>query len=489
MPGVSVTTDIRQGAGGGDAVPSSTFFIVGTAERGPTDKAVLIRTTLEFERIFGQDNANHTLHKHVRTFFEEGGSRCYVARVAEGGTAATVDLLNDDDDVVATLTAVGVGSAYNAASGGVSITVEAGNNTSKKRIRAYLDGDLIWKSNDLGTRSEIVAAINANIGDLVTATSGATDELPVNDDYDLAGGTAASGENAADFIAGLDLFGYELGTGAVAMPGQPFSTSTVGTDLIAHCVANNRIALLAAAQATTDANLITAVSTWYDDDDTDRAAIYFPWVTIPDGVGGTHSISPESFVAAARARAHTEFGPWRPGAGSIASARYVNGLSLPDGVTYTRAAADALHDAQINTLRVVNGAVRVYGASTLSDDVDNWRFISYRDSVNYIVGRIEEVLEPYVFASIDGRGGIFAEVQATVQALLDPIAAQGGLFALVGPDGVAIDPGYSIQVDNVINTVATLAEGKIFVNVGLRLSAVSEMVNVTIYKSGLTTAV
>lgn len=489
MPGVTVTTDVRQGAGGDDVAPSSTFFVAGTAERGPSDVSTLIRSTAEFEKYYGGYNASFTLHQHVRTFFEEGGTRCYVARVTNSnGSDADVTLV-DGASSVAVVTSIGKGAAYND----LTISVVDGYAASTRRLIATLDGVVIWRSIDLANGTEVVAAINNNLSHLVTAAAGAVTTLPDLGDYDLTGGADPSGEAAVNFCDALDVFGYELGAGAVAIPGQDFDTvvgpTSVGELIIAHCAANNRIALLAASATDDDNDLAASVPAWYSKPDADRAALYYPWVKIPDGVGGTMDISPESYVAGARARAHVANGPWKPGAGEVAVARYVSGLALPVGVTMTRAFADNLDSYQVNTIRVVADTIRVYGANTLSGDVINWRFITYRDAINSIVGDIEDALEQYVFTLIDGRGGVFAEVDATIRGLLEPISLQGGLYPLTDAVGNQIDAGYSVVVDTTNNTVADLAEGKLAVQVGLRVSPIGDTINVTIYKSGLTAAV
>ena len=69
MPGVVVTTAVRTGPNGANIAPSSTFFVCGSAERGPTDVAKLITSTSDFEEIYGTYSSSYTLHQHVRTYF------------------------------------------------------------------------------------------------------------------------------------------------------------------------------------------------------------------------------------------------------------------------------------------------------------------------------------------------------------------------------------------------------------------------------------
>lgn len=502
MPGVSVTTNIRQGASGEDIVPSSTFFVAGTAPRGPADEAVMILSTADFEKVYGKYDAATTLHAAVRTFFAEGGTRCYVARAVDGGDEATVTLVNGSDNFVV-VTSVGVGTSYED----IDIVVADGYGADTVRISVVDDGTVVWRSGDLATCAAIVSALNANVGYLVTATLGgdAGDGTGVGDanlpsflTFTLGGTAADSDAVDADAIADAidDLFGADFGPGAVAAPGVPYDAQPdddedvviFGERLLAHCAANRRIALLAPENTTDADDLKGDVPDWYGKENAEYGAIYFPWVQIPDGLGGTIEVSPEAYVAGARARAHTHTGPWKPGAGEVASSQYVTGLYLPPGQSWTRADADELDGYQVNTIRVVNGSIRVYGANTLSGDVTNWRFITYRDTVNAIVGLIEVALEPYVFAPIDSRGGVFGQIDASIRALLASFAAAGGLYART-VDDEEVDPGYTVLVDSVNNPASQIAEGRISAEVGLRVSPIGETINVTIYKSGLTTAI
>ena len=69
-------------------VATSTAAFVGVSERGPVGEARLVTSLAEFEQRFGgaipvqPGVSEHYLYYSVRNFFESGGSRCYVVRVA-----------------------------------------------------------------------------------------------------------------------------------------------------------------------------------------------------------------------------------------------------------------------------------------------------------------------------------------------------------------------------------------------------------------------
>jgi hypothetical protein len=99
MPGVVVTTAVRTGPSGTTVAPASSFFVVGTAQRGDTTKSRLVTSLAEFEANFGGYSAATTLHPHVQTFFEEGGTRAYVTRAVGTGAEVGTRSLNTSGGV------------------------------------------------------------------------------------------------------------------------------------------------------------------------------------------------------------------------------------------------------------------------------------------------------------------------------------------------------------------------------------------------------
>lgn len=490
MPGVVVNTGVRVGPSGATTAPASTYFVVGEAERGPVAAARLVRSMDEFNTYFGGYTSTAVLHQHLQTFFEEGGTQAYVVRVVNTTATAGTFTVNGRTGATAALTA-------NAANPGawsskLSLEFEDGVGASTVRVTVNYDGVPVYRSGDLASNSAIAAALNANVAHLMTATAGANATLPAATAGTpvtfVAGTENLASVTDANVVSALALFGEELGAGAVAAPSR--QGSTIWNGLRDHAVANRRIALCAFQSSATVADARTGASSYGGVTDGEKAeashmAFYWPWVTIPDGAGGTRSVSPESFVAAARAKAHESSGPWRPGAGLLSSSAFVSGLSA----TVTKATSEALDTARVNALRVVDGTVRVYGARSVSADETNWRFITYRDTLNFLTVRAERELEKYVFSVVDGRKSIFAQVASDLVSVLEDVRNRGGVFERVAADGTLLDRGYSVEVSDAINPVADLAAGIVRARVGIRVSSIAEIITITITKSALTTAV
>lgn len=75
-----------------DVSPETTAAFVGRALRGPLNTPVLVTSFGEFQRRFGGSWSRSSLGPSVRQFFEHGGSRLYVVRVANNARGAMVCL-------------------------------------------------------------------------------------------------------------------------------------------------------------------------------------------------------------------------------------------------------------------------------------------------------------------------------------------------------------------------------------------------------------
>jgi phage tail sheath protein FI len=86
-PGVRVE-ELSSGSRPIPSLSTSTAAFIGAARKGPVNKATLVTNFTEFEKTFGgpyrilKGSQEHYLYYSVLHFFEQGGSRCYVVRVA-----------------------------------------------------------------------------------------------------------------------------------------------------------------------------------------------------------------------------------------------------------------------------------------------------------------------------------------------------------------------------------------------------------------------
>ena len=488
MPGVVISTSVRTGPSTTTVRESSQLFVVGLTERGPSDEPVLIQNLGEFEDVFGGYLTGTYTHSTVETFFEEGGTRAYVAR-AVGSASATVGsiVLYDSAEPVITLTANGAG----AWSSDVEVVVTQPTAGSTFKIDIWYDGAQKYSTGTVSTASQAAGRINlsAIAQRYVNATVNNTTLIP-----DAAALTALSAGNSyhnlvtqATYESQLGLFNDALGSGAVVCPEN--SSDTMSAALIEHANTYSRVALLFTdenAPLSGASGVKTTALTLQAEDGAEHAALYYPWVEVPTGVPGvTRYIPPVGYVAGKRAVAHNQTGPHLPAAGLISAAGFVVGLKSD----INKAVGDDLDANYVNPIRIIQNTIRVYGARSLSADTDNFRYITQQDVVNTIVTECYRSIEDVVFSSIDGRNTIFANVESRLISVLSVMRNLGALYPAFDANGKQLDNGYVVKCDTSLNSTLQLSEGLVKAKVGVRVSSVGDRIEIDIVKSNLTSTV
>ena len=485
MPGVVISTAVRTGPSATTVRESSQLFVVGKAARGPVDEAVLIESIADFESKFGGYISSSYLHPTVETFFEEGGTQCYVARtIGASATSGTLELDNSAGAPVITLTANGPGT-WSADVDAEVVSVVAG--TSFK-VNLYYDDALVYSTGTVTSAAQ--AAGRINLSAIATqyvsaaATDGAT-TLPVA----IAATALSTGLDGSTIVVGnyvlsLDLFNGALGSGAVTCP--EVSNSTMHDALIAHANTNSRIAILHDVEGATIAAVKATAVTLQGGDNAEHAALYFPWIEVPTTINGvSRFIPPVGYVAAKRATAHNQTGSHVPAAGLLSASRFVTGVKTDIDKTN----GDSLDDSCVNAIRIIQNSVRIYGARSLSSDDENFRYITAQDTVNHVVIEAGRSLEDLVFSTIDGRNTIFSAIESRLIAILSPLRDIGALFEAYDANGRKIDSGFTVRCDAKLNPVSQLAGGTVKAKVGLRVSSIGDKIEVDIIKSNLTASV
>lgn len=480
--GVEVTTSLRSGPSNPGAPASGRLHIAGLTERGPADKAELVKSIAQFESVFGvRTPYASNVYDSARTFFEEGGSELVVSRAV--GAAATKGFLVIKD--TADVDTVRI-SATDAGQHSSALTVEVTTADDKYTVTVRRGGVLLNIFRDLDSPAALVTAAASN--PFITVTDlGSVTAAPGNNPDLLAPTALSAGSDdraavtAAVVAAALDKPAPATRGGAVAAPGYP--ASAIGALLIAHAKANGKVALLSPAEGTTpDAAALEAEALIGADGS--FAGMFYPHVVIPDG-SGTRTLSPEAFVGAVRSRAHFATGFWQVPAGTRSLPKWILGTVT----TIDRALNNTLAESQLNTIATIGNKVRLYGWQSLSADTDNLGLLSAQDTLNNLGLRVEEALEEFVFTTIDPKGYLLARVEAAVTGVVAPIQSAGGFFALIDGNDEQVDPGYKVTVDQSINTATSMANNEVLVSISVRMSPVAALIKAEIIKVALTASV
>lgn len=479
MPvGVIVTTAPARGAGGIDLNEAAQFFLPILSERGPITPT-LVRSMGDLRALYGDRVTYGFGHDQLETYFAEGGTRAWVRRVV--GASATTGTLNLNDRAGTPLQTLRVeASSPGAWSGDVAVEVADGFVADTFNLYVTYKGDRVETYTNLTSPADAVTKVNPSSVYIRLVNLGSATAAPNNNPAVAAQTSISTGTDdrasvvANTYITALADFGPELGAGVVAIPG--FDHLTVGAGLKAHAAAHNRLALLAPAAGTSVAAAASAARTLRAGTQNEYVGFFYPHVTIPDGTGGTRTISPEGYVAGVRARTVTQYGTSRAPAGEIAASTFVVGVER----ILTKAETNTLSDDAVSPIRQMLGSVRLYGWRSLSADENNYRFLNGRDVLNDISVRAERILEQFLYETIDSRGHLFVQIATALAGMMQPFADAGGLYSL-NDDG-----GY--RIDTSMNTPTNLAAGEIKVALSLRISPVGELIRLLISKVSLSSA-
>lgn len=487
MP-VDVLSDIIPGPAARSKAPGSTYFVTGQTERGPIDEAIKVQSLADYEYHFGSRVSFGFLRDDLEAFFQEGGAKAYVGRVV--GATPVVSTLTLEDRAGAPLDTVRI-DAKDPGVWGDDLTVTVADGTDANTVKITISGtpdgvDEVF--DNLATPAAIETTLTAesrwvDAEDLGSATAAPNNRPAVSAAAPLADGDDDRGTVvSADYSDAADtLFGKELGAGAVAVPG--LASSAVGTALIAHAKANDRIAILTPAVAQSPTQAVAAGAALAAVSGIESSEMMYPWVIAPDGAGGVRTIPPTGYTAAKRAIAHETIGPEKAHAGAISQARFILGVERE----LTRAENDTLDAGRVNAIRTIAGGVRIQGARSLSPDLANWRFITYRDVMNDIEVECETALLAYEFRLIDGRNQAFSDLAGELIGIAGRYASRDALFPKRNLDtGEEIDPGYAADTGPGVNTPATIEAGEIHGKLAVRPSPTGALVVVTVSKAAFT---
>jgi len=487
-PGVIAIINAGQVARSVERQPTSTFFVVGYSPWGPTESPRTITSWADYVRQFGGFDANSYLDDALYTFFNLfPGAQAVVCRVV-GDAAAVGTLSLKDRSAGAGLNTLRVDKKYPSTRVDVKVTIEDGTDadTFKLTVRsAFLQRKEIYDNrsmNDAATLAEINQKSQlVAVTDLGSATASPNDNPRVLVETALSDGSDDfAGLAAADYIGtdndvtrtGLQTFKDEaFGTGQVAIPG--LTTDAVHAALVAHAETFHRLALIDPPLASDKDDVVTVrdnYGTWY-------GAIYWPWVEVLDyeGTGARKFIPPSAFAAGECARGDRTIGTHRAPA---------NLASIPGaiGVELTSGGASQTDD---NTREFLNGhevnviatlpeqGVRVYGARVMTAD----RRVSWVHQIrllNLFYYSLKVAYSWAVFSVVDGGGRLFRDLRTTGSAFLRSFWQSGALY------GKKEEEAFSVVADASNNPPGELEEGRVHVQVGVKISPTAEQIFVNI---------
>ncbi|MGB1251120.1 MAG: phage tail sheath family protein [Candidatus Promineifilaceae bacterium] len=228
----------------------------------------------------------------------------------------------------------------------------------------------------------------------------------------------------------------------------------IQTEMITHCEnAHFRFALLDTPPGYT----VQEVEAWRQDIlgfDTTHAALYYPWVEIPNLSGaGTKYIPPSGLIAGVYHRSDEEYGVHKAPANEIM--RGVVGLDI----LVSQAEQIRLNPIGINCIRAFPGiGIRVWGARTLSRNAA-WRYINVRRLFNMIGESLDQGLQWVVFEPNNRM--LWAFVRRDVTVFLRRVWQSGALM------GDTQDEAFYVKIDDEVNPPEIRELGQLIIEIGI----------------------
>jgi uncharacterized protein len=489
-PGVYIE-EFEVGAKPIEGVSTSTVGFLGEAERGPT-RPRLVTSWLDYQRLFGSYfGATQYLPYAVKGFFDNGGLRCYVARIVKTAAASAALRLGD----ALTVTASGEGAWGNR----IALKVGTGSLGDPATFRLDLH---YWKKApdplfDPGLpenrRTVPRPAVSESFDNLsvdesspdfygkrvngisslvrITVEAGDTGQVPTDPTAItlLTGGDdTADPLDASDFQrTDTDRPGEKRGLTALAEMDVPLiyvpNVQQVGglaDAIMTHCeIQRYRFAILDAPQASSSVPDLDPRG----DRPSEYAAYYYPWIKIIDEQARVERlVPPGGFVAGIYARSDNTRGVHKAPANEK-----VNGAT---GLEFdiTKGQQDVLNPKGVNVIRKLPGrGILVWGARTLATN-SLWKYINVRRLFIFVEDSVFRGTQWVVFEP--NNEALWARVRQTITQFLTTVWRTGALM------GLTEEEAFFVRCDRTTMTQDDIDNGRLIVVVGLAPTKPAEFV-------------
>jgi uncharacterized protein len=440
-----------------------------TGSRVPVEtrlnKATLVTSWTQFSDIFGEFIPGAYLPDAVYGFFANGGSKCYVTSVRalnEGSFVKAAEALvpaktKGNSFKVSAKYAGPLGNdlVVTVASGAedtfaLTVGTETKSGFTLKKGENYL-GDAVFET-------------------IVISDVGSSTALPQDGAYRLSGG-GMQPLSVKDFIGDI---AERTGMGGIeaidevrlvlcpdVMAGYDGSDESkqrikmVQEAMITQC---EKLRYRFAILDTPPGLNAQQAKEWreYINFDTSYAALYYPWIEIPDlsGAGAlTKMVPPSGHIAGIYNRTDSNRGVHKAPANDTVLGSINLALKL------SKAEQDVLNPIGVNCIRAFPArGIRVWGARTLSSN-GAWRYINVRRLFIMVEASMEAGLSWVVFEPNDNS--LWEKVKRDVNSFLRVVWRSGALF------GVTPEQAFYVKCDEELNPPEIRDLGQLIIEVGL----------------------
>jgi len=199
-------------------------------------------------------------------------------------------------------------------------------------------------------------------------------------------------------------------------------------------------------------------------DNTDYAALYFPWIQVQDpATKAPKFVAPSGHVIGMYARVDAQRGVHKAPANET-----LMGV-LDTRYAISRAHQEGLNAHGVNCIRRLNGNIRVWGARTVggSDNVD-YRYVNVRRLFLYLRDSIDQGTQWAVFEP--NNPDLWAKITRNVSAFLNNVWASGALF------GSKPEEAFFVKCDAETNPASLRDIGQVTTEIGVAITKPAEFV-------------
>ncbi|MCP5095691.1 MAG: phage tail sheath family protein [Chloroflexi bacterium] len=434
------------------------------------NKPTLITSWTNYVAVFGEFVSGAYLPDAIYGYFANGGGPCYVTSLravteAEAGAVAATAVIS-----------AAKGNSFTATA---SIPGDIGNNLTVTVTHDPADGDKAPTTFSLVVGDQSATGLsmkksddnhigNASFDAITISKVGAATAMPAEGTYLLSGGGFPPLKEA-DYIGSEAERTGILGMAAIdevrlvtcpdlmanydgSDDAKKFVRS-VQTAMVAHCEQMRyRFAILDAPPGMNPQE----IQDWRDELNLDSsyAALYYPWVEVPDLInGGTKLAPPSGYIAGVYNRTDSDRGVHK----APANETVLGAVGVE--MQISRGEQGLLNPKGINCIRAFPGrGIRVWGARTLSSD-GSWRYINVRRLFIHVAASLDTGLQWVVFEP--NNDTLWAKVRRDVTAFLRTVWGSGALF------GQSETEAFYIKCDAELNTAEVRDLGQLIIEVGI----------------------
>lgn len=440
-----------------EAVSASTGGFVGIAQRGQVGVPTFITSWNAFINNFayGMDSpflANSDLAYSVYGFFQNGGKRCYILRVASSTASKATSLIEvgEGEEATLVLSAKDEGTWGNSLR--VVITANADNATNFD-LSVMLGAEVVELFKDLTNTADKENTWIDVLESQSNFIKGVSGDLYVIESILFSGGADGIEDiTDTDYTGALAKFDTVDDLNLLCVPGQTSKVVTSG--IMTYC--ENRKDVFAILDAP-EASTTTSVIALRKELSCKNAALYFPWIRVADPLSKTGKLRdcpPCGHVMGVYARTIVERGVWKAPAGTEANIRgaieVVQTLSTGD--------TDVLNPAGIVAIiPKTNYGIVIWGARDLHPD-SSMKYVSDVLLDINIKKSVYNGTQSFVFEPNDHK--TWRRVKITIEAFLDGLWRDGALF------GEKSTEAYYVKCDEDLNPKNVRDQGKLICEVG-----------------------